>query len=88
MGLEKAGRLRKPEGVSRWSNDTALDALARYGHMDRAKLLNTHPVDYLNAIDWLQKGALLIEKSVLRYYKGPARDTHSWVFLCRAHSYW
>ena len=73
-----AMRLKLPKPTSRWSHDSALDALALHARMDRATLLATHPIDYLARIGRIMDIKLLPREEIAAY-NGPVWGAHPWL---------
>lgn len=72
--------LPKPEGRRSWSHSSALQALADYIRVDMATLLAMHPVEYAMRSSSTMRLLSLLPKDVKYGYRGPLRQTHSWIF--------
>lgn len=73
--------LPKPEGRRSWSHSSALQALADYIRVDMATLLAMHPVEYaMRSSSHTMRLLSLLPKDVKYGYRGPLRQTHSWIF--------
>ena len=73
-----AMRLKLPKTTSRWSHESALDALALRARIDRATLLAMHPIDYLARVGCLMD-AKILPKEEIGAYRGPVWSEHPWL---------